>query len=157
MNIAEQLVSLLLQAVPTVIIILVFYVFLHYNLFKPLLQVMEERSARIEGARRASESSQAAAQEKERAYLEALKKARADVYAEQDAARRGVLEERAALLRATRNKANERIKEAKTRIRAELAEARKQLERESESLGAEIARTILQRRPPSSPTARGPQ
>lgn len=151
MELLQQIGEFVLQALPTVILVFLFYVFLKANLFRPLEKVMAERSARIEGARKEAETSQAAAQEKARAYQEALKKARADVYAEQDAARRTVLEERAALVRSTRNRANEKIRAAKDTIAKEVTTARAQLEKECHALGEEIARTILERRPPTLP------
>src|SRR5579863_5623288 len=95
MEIVHTLGELFLEAVPTVIIVFLFYLLLRSTFFVPLMRVMEERSARTEGARREAEASQAAAREKVRAYEEALRKARAAVYAEQDVARRAILEERA--------------------------------------------------------------
>jgi len=153
----NQLGEFFLQSVPTLVLVFLFYWFLKANLFQPLTKVMAERSARIEGARRESEASQAAAQEKVRAYQEAQKKARAEVYAEQEAARRGVLEERSTVVRASRDRANEGIRAAKAIIAKDFATARTQLEKESQELGAQIVRAILERRPPASPAARGVQ
>src|SRR5437879_11380982 len=64
MEILSQLGELFLQALPTVIIVFLFYLFLRSNFFQPLERVLAERWARTEGARRAAEASQAAAQEK---------------------------------------------------------------------------------------------
>ena len=152
MEILHQLGELFLQAVPTVLIVFLFYLFLRGSFFGPLDRVLAERRARTEGARRAAESSQAATQEKVRAYQEALKKARGGIYAEQEIARRGILEERAALIRQTRSRANEEVRAAKERISAELATARTDLEKESQGLAGEIARAILGRRPPGPRT-----
>ncbi len=157
MELLNQLGEFFLQSVPTIILVFLFYWFLKTNLFQPLNKVMAERSAQIGGARRESEASQAATQEKVRAYQEAQKKARAEVYAEQEAARRLVLEERAKLVRETRDAANARIRAAKEVIAKDVATARLQLEQQSQALGAEIVRTILERRPPASPAARSVQ
>lgn len=157
MELLRQIGEFILQALPTVILVFLFYLFLKAKLFGPLEKVMAERSARIEGAREESEANQAAAQEKMRAYQEAQKKARAEVYAEQEAKRRTVLEERAKLVRETRERANGKIRAAKDVIAKELTTARAQLEQESHALGAEIARAILERRPPASPAAKGVQ
>ncbi len=157
MELLNQLGEFFLQSVPTLILVFLFYWFLKANLFQPLTKVMAERSARIEGARRESDASQAAAQEKVRTYQEALKRARAEVYAEQEAARRVVLEERATLVRASRDRANEGIRAAKKILAKDFATARAQLEKESQALGAEIVRAILERRPPALPAARGVQ
>ena len=150
MELLNQLGEFFLQAVPTAVLVFLFYLFLKKNLFQPLEKVMAERATRTEGARKDAESAQAAAQEKMREYQDALKKARAEVYAEQEAARRAVLEERAALVRDTRNRANEKIRAAKDNVAKEIAAARTQLEKESHTLGAEIARAILERRPPAT-------
>ena len=62
--IGHQLGELFLQAVPTVLIILLFYFILRAIFFKPLLAVMAERDARTVGAQKASEAAQVAASEK---------------------------------------------------------------------------------------------
>ncbi len=151
MELLHQLGELFLQAVPTVVILFLFYLFLRANFFRPLERVLAERSARTEGARRTAEMSQAAAQEKLRAYQDALKKARTAIYAEQENARRSLLEERAALLRDTRNRSNDEVRAAKAKISAEVATARAELEKSSPALAGEIARVILERRPPAPP------
>src|SRR3977135_316514 len=97
--IVHQLGELFLQAVPTVLILLVFYLILRALFFKPLLAVMAEREARTAGARKGAEAAQAAATEKVKQYQEALKQARAKVYAEQEAARKKLLDDRATLLK----------------------------------------------------------
>jgi len=63
MEILRQLGELFLQAVPTVLIILVFYFILRGLFFRPLLKVMAEREARTIGARKAAERAQQAAAE----------------------------------------------------------------------------------------------
>jgi F-type H+-transporting ATPase subunit b len=97
-EIVHQLGELFLQAVPTVLIVLVFYLILRVLFFQPLLRVMKEREARTAGAQKVAAAAEAAAAEKIKQYQEALRKARAQVYAEQEAARKKLLEERAAIL-----------------------------------------------------------
>lgn len=155
MEILNQLGQLFLAAVPTVIVVFLFALFLRWAFFGPMDRILRERGARIEGARREADAAQAAAQEKVKSYEDALRKARAGVYAEQDAARRAALDERMNLVKETRNKANETIRAAKERIGRETAEARKLLERETESLGGEIARAILGGARPGSSAPRG--
>ena len=102
MDLLHQLGELFLAAVPTAILVFLFYFFLRWSFFRPLLQVLAERQARIEGARKDAESLAAAAQEEQRAYREALRRARADVFTEQESARRVVLEERGKVIRQAR-------------------------------------------------------
>jgi F-type H+-transporting ATPase subunit b len=151
-TIVHQLGELFLQAVPTVLIILLFYFILGAIFFKPLLAVMAERDSRTVGAQKASEAAQAAAAEKVKQYQEALKQARGQVYAGQEAARKKLLEERAAQIKEARTKASSEVSAAKARIAAELAAARRDVEATVAQLSAEIARRILQTPPrPGAP------
>ena len=151
-EIVHQLGELFLQAVPTVLIVLAFYVMLRALFFKPLLAVMAEREARTVGARKAAASAEAAAAEKLKQYQEALKKARVQVYAEHEAARKKVLDERAARLKEARTKAAEEVAGAKERVAKELADALRELHATVTQLAMEIARRVLQGAPrPGSP------
>jgi F-type H+-transporting ATPase subunit b len=142
--IVHQLGELFLQAVPTVLIILLFYIILRTVFFKPLLAVMAERDARTVGAQKASEAAQAAAAAKIKQYQDALRQAREQVYAEQEAARKKLLEERAAQIKEARVKAAAEVSAAKARVAVELAAARGEVEASVAQLSAEIARRILQ-------------
>jgi len=153
-EIVHQLGELFLQAVPTVLIVLAFYVMLRALFFKPLLAVMAERDARTVGARKAAAAAEAAAAEKVKQYQEALKKARAQVYLEQEAAGKKVLDERAALLKDARIKAAARVEEGKKHTAKELAAALLEIKPSVEQLAAEIARRVLQIGPQPGGSAR---
>ena len=99
----------------------------------------------------AAEAAQAAAAEKVKQYQEALKQARGQVYAEQEAARKKLLDERAAQLKDARAKASAEVSAAKERIAGELAAARREVEATVSQLSAEIARRILQAPRPGAP------
>ena len=143
-EIVLQLEELFLQAVPTVLIILAFYLMMRALFFKPLLKVMAEREARTAGARKAAQVAEAAAAEKVKQYQEALKRARAQVYSEQEAARKKLLDERAAVLKEARGKAAAEVAAGKERVAKELAAARRDIEVSVGQLAAEIARRVLQ-------------
>ena len=143
MELMAQLKGLFLQAVPTLILVLIFYVFLRSQFFGPLMHALDERARRTVGARRAADQAIAAAEKAHADYEAALRKARADLYAEQEAERRKALEERAAAIRAARDRAVAFVRGRKEALDAELAEARKQIGSESAALGAEIALAIL--------------
>ncbi len=146
-EIVHQLGELFLQAVPTVLIILLFYFILRGIFFKPLLAAMAERDARTWGAQKAAEVAQAAALEKAKQYQDALKQARGQVYAEQEAARKKVLEQRTAVIKEARTAATAQVASAKERIAGEVAAARGEIETTIAQLSAEIARRILQTPP----------
>jgi F-type H+-transporting ATPase subunit b len=146
-SIGHQLGELFLGAAPTILIILLFYFILRALFFKPLLQVMAERDSRTVGAQKAAEAAQAAAAEKVKQYQEALKQARGQVYAEQEVARKKLLDERAAQLKDARSKAAGEVGAAKERIAEDLAAARRDVESAIGQLSAEIVQRILQAAP----------
>ncbi|MFY9801718.1 MAG: ATP synthase F0 subunit B [Candidatus Acidiferrales bacterium] len=154
MDILHQLGELFLQAVPTVIIVFFFYLFMRWAFFTPILKAMAERDAKIAGARREAAAVEEAARRDLENYNEALRKARAEIYAEQEAARQAILEERAKNLKAMRSLARKEVEEAKKKIAAELASARAEVERHTPELAEEIVRSILEN-PLSLPGASG--
>src|SRR5260370_38711597 len=97
--IVHQLGELFLQAVPTVLIILLFYFTLRALFFKPLLAVIAERDSRTVGAQKASEAAQAAAAQKGKQYQGGLRQARGQGDAEQEAPRKKLLGQRAAQIK----------------------------------------------------------
>jgi F-type H+-transporting ATPase subunit b len=144
MEILHQLGDLFLQAVPSVIIVFLFYLFLRWAFFTPIQKAMAERDARIEGARAEAAAVEAGAAKDLQAYNEALKKARAEIYAEQEAARQMVLDERARLLKAMRSRAVEEVTAAKKKIAGELDSASKEVASQTDILAREIAQLILE-------------
>ncbi len=58
MEVLRQLGDLFVQAIPTAIIVFLFYLFLQWAFFKPIERVMAERQARTEGARAEAEAAQ---------------------------------------------------------------------------------------------------
>jgi F-type H+-transporting ATPase subunit b len=144
MEILQQLGELFLEALPTVIVLFLFYLFMRWAFFGPIQKAMAERSARIEGARAEAAKVEAEARQELDAYNEALKKARAEIYAEQEAARQAVLEDRAKLLKAMRSRAIEEVAAAKKKLAAEFEAARAELERQAPELAGQIARAILE-------------
>jgi F0F1-type ATP synthase membrane subunit b/b' len=150
MEILHQLGELFLEALPTIFIVLIFFVFLRWAFFRPIQKAMAERDARIEGARAEAATVEVAARQELDAYRDALRKARAEIYAEQETSRQAALDSRAQLLKAMRSRAQEDVASAKKRIAAEVAAARVQVEIETPALASNIARIILEK-PSSSP------
>ncbi len=151
-DLVHQIGELFLRAVPVALIVLIFYFILRSVFFQPLLKVMAERDARTLGAQNAAEAAHAAAAEKVKQYDDALKQARAKVYAEQEAERKKLLDESAAFLKEARTKASGEVGVAKERVAGELAAARKEIEATVAQLSVEIARRVMQTPPaPSSP------
>jgi F0F1-type ATP synthase membrane subunit b/b' len=142
-EIVNQLGELFLAAVPTVIIVFLFYLFMRWSFFMPMERVLSERHKRAEGARVEAESSRVAANEKQRVYADTIKKARVEVFAEQESQRRRTLDERQAAISTARTAAQTALQEAKKEIAAEVKAARAELERSKDTLANDIAEAVL--------------
>lgn len=147
MDILQQLGELFLAAVPTAIVVTLFYLFLRWSFFGPMERVLAQREARTAGARRDAASLREAAEGKRRAYREALHKARTEIFREQEAARHAALEKRAEVLQQARNRANQEIEAAKRGLHEETEAARSELDVTGEQLAEAIVRMIGGERP----------
>jgi F0F1-type ATP synthase membrane subunit b/b' len=145
MEILHQLGNLFLQAAPAVVIIFLFYLFMRWAFFTPIQKAMAERESKIEGARKDAAAVQDAANQELRDYNEALQKARAEIYAEQELARQAILQERSKNLKAMRSLAQKEVAEGKKKIDAEMAAARKEIEAAAPAMAGEITRSILEK------------
>jgi F0F1-type ATP synthase membrane subunit b/b' len=154
MEILHQLAELFLQAVPTVVIVFLFYLFMRWAFFTPIQKAMAERDAKIEGARREAAALEAEAGKELQDYNDRLRKVRGELYAEQEAARQVVLDERARLLKAMRSRALEEVADAKKKIAVEQVSDRREVESQTDSLAAEIVRVILENPSPTQGAVR---
>ncbi len=143
MAILHQLAILFLDSVPTVILFLLFYFFMRWAFFRPLQKTMAERAARIEGARAEAAAVEAEAKHELDAYHQALRRARGEIYAQQEAARQAALENRAKLLKAMRARAEEEVAAAKKRIAEDFNASLAEVEAQTPVLAQEIVRAIL--------------
>jgi F0F1-type ATP synthase membrane subunit b/b' len=149
MAILHQLGLLFLDAVPSIVVFLLFYAFLRWAFFLPIQKAMAERAARIEGARAEAAAVGAEARRELDAYHEALRRARAEIYSQQEAARQEALDGRARLLKAMRARAEEDVANAKKRIADDFAAAVGEVESQAPALASEIVRAILKGPSPS--------
>lgn len=120
-------------------------------------RVLSERHKRAEGARAEAEAGRVVTQEKRRLYNETLKRARGEVFSEQEIQRRRTLEDRQATINAARASAQTVLQEAKIAIASDVVAARAELESSKDTLANEIAEAILAGRPsgPGSSQAKG--
>lgn len=151
MAILHQLAKLFLDAVPTIVLFLFFYVFIRWAFFLPLQKTMAERSARIEGARAEAAAVEAEAKHELDTYHDALRRARAEIYSQQEAARQQALDSRAKLLKAMHARAEDEVARAKQHIAEDYAAALAQVESETAALAQQVVRAIL--KSPSPPRA----
>jgi F-type H+-transporting ATPase subunit b len=142
----QQLGGILLKAIPTVVLLLIVHQYLKWMFFRPLEKVLAERKRATEGTRERAEQLLAKADET-RASIEAtLRKARDEMYQEQEEARRGWITDQTAQVDQARQSAHELIHQAKTQLDVEIAAAKRELAATTETLAEQIARTLLERK-----------
>lgn len=142
----EPLVALgriLIQAIPTFILVWIVYFYATRIFLRPLQKTMYERYQATGGKRELAERSLAVAEQKAAEYAEALRAARMELYRQQEQERQQVLERRAEVVRQARQRAEEMVARAKREIQEDVEEAKKCLASESEALAQSIRHAIL--------------
>ena len=76
--------EILVQAIPTFVLVLLLFLYLRSMFYKPMEQVLADRSEATEGARRKAAEALDRAQAKAAAYEEQIRAARNDLYREQE-------------------------------------------------------------------------
>ena len=135
--------ALILQAVPTLILIIVLHFYLKAMLFKPLAKVLAERDTLTKGARDKAESSLKLAEEKASQYEKAIRDARGELYKEQEAMRKQWMSDQAAQVEQAKARADAALQSAREQIAKDAAEARQNLSAQSEQLADQIANSIV--------------
>lgn len=114
-------------------------------LFHPIFRVLDEREARIEGARKQADEVGAEAE----ATLDRYRKAVQSAREEAEGSRKGVLEqarrEQARLTGSVRSEAEAALNRAREEVAGALADARAQLRRQAQELAREAAARVLGR------------
>ena len=113
--------------------------------FKPILQVIDARSAAVRDARGLAESAAQTATSAATEYTQKLNTARGEVYRQMDDMRRTALDKRAAMLSATHATAETEISAASQRVRLESTDARAALDRDASTLAGAIVARVLGR------------
>lgn len=114
--------------------------------FRPLLAIIQQREDAVASAKALADQ---AADEARRATAEfdrQTSSARAEVYRQMDDMRRAGLDDRAALVDATRKEAEAALAQARVALARDVADARARLDKDAETLAANAASRILGRR-----------
>lgn len=138
---------ILLNAIPTFLLLLFLLVYLKQMFFKPLARTLEARFAATEGAQRAAAESLKLAEFQVEQYRRALQAARAESYREQERVFKEVAAQNAGAAEAGRKAAEGRITEAKRLMEVEVEAAKQTLGMQSQDLADRIASAILQGQP----------
>jgi len=120
-------------------------VLLNTLIFKPILKVIEQRTAAVRGARELAESAATKATAAAAEYHRTMTAARAEVYGAIDETRRSALEKRAQLLSDTKSAVERDAQAATATVAQESAEARASLDREASQLANDIVTRVLGR------------
>jgi F-type H+-transporting ATPase subunit b len=113
--------------------------------FKPVIQVIEQRAGAVRGARELAESAAQKAASAAAEYDRELNAARADVYRQMDDVRRVALEKRAEVLADTRATVEKELSAATLRVQQESKDARAALDRDASNLAGAIVARVLGR------------
>ena len=142
----QALGGLLLKAIPTIGLLLIVHLYLKWMFFGPLREVLAKRREATEGARAAAEALLARASEQSAAIEAELRKAREEIYQEQEEARRRWIGEQAARLDEARHNSRETIHQARQQMEAEAVAAKRDLAATADALAEQISRSLLERK-----------
>jgi F-type H+-transporting ATPase subunit b len=114
-------------------------------IFKPILEVIDERGRAVSEARDLAQSAAERAAAASTEYAQTLNAARSDVYRQMDETRRAAMDRRTALLAETRATVEHALSEATARVQQQTVEARLALDREADELAGAIVSRVLGR------------
>ena len=140
----RSLGGLLLKAIPTIVLLLIVHFYLKRMFFRPLREVLAKRREATEGARKSAEALLAQAAEKTAALEAAMRKAREEVYREQEETRRRWISEQTERLEETRRNSRDLIHQAKQQLDSETAAAKRELTPATTALADQIAQSLLE-------------
>jgi F-type H+-transporting ATPase subunit b len=135
--------QILLNAVPTVILLLVLYLYAKYMFFKPMEKVLRQRYEATEGSRKMAEEALERAAARTAEYEAALRAARSEVYQSQEVLHRQLQESETAQLTVARQAAAAAVEEARAQLARDVKQATAALGRESDALADRITESIL--------------
>lgn len=138
-----QVIALLIQALPTLLVVIFLHWYLKATLFQPVEKVLQERYSATEGARLAANQALAQAEQKVAEYDRKLRDARTEIYKEQEAWRSSLLAQQNAQLAQAREDNQKLAQEAKAQIQQQVATAEATLAQEADQLAAQIVTQVL--------------
>jgi F-type H+-transporting ATPase subunit b len=142
-EILKQLGTLLLGAVPTVLLFIVMVIAYQLLVQGPLTKTLKERRARTEGAVEDAHKAIERAEVRAAEYSDKLRQARAEIYKVREQRIKHWNSERDAALDSTRKSAGVKVSQAKTAIQAEVNQAREAIQASSGDLANQVVRAVL--------------
>jgi len=143
MDILGALKDMFVSAIPTFILVWILYAYVSKVFYAPVRKALDDRQAATSGLRKKAEEHIALAERKTAEYEDTLRASRADLYKHQEQERNAAMATRAAILQTARERAQEKVQQARGKIQQETVEAKTSLERQSEEMAAWIANAVL--------------
>jgi F-type H+-transporting ATPase subunit b len=141
--IVQQLASMFVGAIPTMILFVVLVVAYQILVQGPLTATLKRRRELTEGAMEAAQRAIAVAEERTTEYATKLRQARAEVYKIREQHLRQWNAERDAALDVARKAAGQKLLQAKTEIEAETAAAKQAIQASARELADQVVRAVL--------------
>jgi len=141
--IVQQLGSMFVGAIPTMILFVLLVMAYQVLVQGPLTATLKRRRELTEGAMEAAQKAIADAEERTAEYATRLRQARAEVYKIREQRLRQWNAERDAALDAARKVAGQRLSQARTEIEAETTAAKKAIQASAGDLASQVVRAVL--------------
>jgi F-type H+-transporting ATPase subunit b len=142
-DIIQQLGTLLLSAIPTILLFIVLVLAYQFLVQGPLTATLKERRARTEGAQEKARQAITQAEDLAAEYAERLRQARGEVFKAREARLKQWNAERDAALDAARKAAGQKISQAKAALEAETEQARQVIQSSAGDLARLVVRAVL--------------
>lgn len=142
-EILQQVGTLLLGAVPTVLLFIALVLCYQFLVQKPLTNTLKERRARTEGAIEDAHRAIAQAEAKAAEYANKLRQARAEIFKAREQRIQQWNAERDAALDQVRKTAGLRVNQAKAELEAEAVNARQAVQASASDLASQVVRAVL--------------
>ncbi|HEX4771424.1 MAG TPA: ATP synthase F0 subunit B [Bryobacteraceae bacterium] len=142
----QELGTLLVQAIPTIIFFILMVLFLNATLFKPLARVLEDRRKATEGVRELAQKAVEAADRKGDEFEKAMQMARAELHEKHAELHRRWLEEQQAEIEKARVEAQQAIERARQEIEGEARQAQAELDSRIQTLSDQMVASLLRRK-----------
>jgi F-type H+-transporting ATPase subunit b len=142
-EILRQVGTLLLGAIPTVILFIVLVLAYQSLVQSPLTQALKERRARTEGAIEEAQKAIAKAEARAAEYANKLRQARSDIFKMREQRVKQWSAERDAALDSARKAAGLKVNQAKAELDAEAENARQSIQASAGDLAGRVVRAVL--------------
>lgn len=139
----RQLGELLLGSIPTIFFFLVVYLGYRFIVHKPLMEVLDERYAKTQGALEKARADVAAAEAKTAEYEQRLRESKAAVFKAQEDRRQQAVFARTEILNEARDQAAAKVAAARKAIDADVQAAKASLQSDSERLATQVIDRVL--------------